>query len=117
MMVTALRKPALKFTKLKIDNKFIERYLNDNSGEEKLLNDFLSKEGLLDTRNEEFLENILQKLSKSKFSFFSGNHEMAERYKKLFSKYLEDAIWNTDEAYYNDIISFFTQIKNRRYSE
>lgn len=98
--------------KLITDSKFIERYLQDNPGEEKILNDFLGKSGLLDKHNESFLENTLQKLSKRKYSLFSGNHELPNKYKNIFKRYLQNAIWNTNQEYYNDISSFFNPTKN-----
>jgi hypothetical protein len=98
--------------KLISDTKFIERYVRDNPGEDKILNDFLNKQGLLDKNNEDFLETILQKLLKNRFSLFSGNHELTERYKKLFKHYLIEAIWNTNEDYYNDISPFFEPTNN-----
>jgi len=94
-------------SKIITDNKFIERYIQDNPGEERILNDFLSKEGLLDKRNETFLESTLQKLAKRKYSLFSGSHQLTNRYKKLLCKYLQTAIRNTNKDYYNDISSFF----------
>ena len=99
-------------SKIITDSKFIDRYLLDNAGEEKILNDFLSKQGLLDKRNELFFNNILQKLSKSKYGLFSGNHELPKRYKKFFRNYLINAVLNTNKDYYNDISSFFVKTNN-----
>ena len=94
------------------DSKFIERYVQDNPDEVKILNDFLSKEGLLDSRNETFLQITLQKLAKRKYSLFSGNHQLTDRYKKIFKNYLINAIWNTNQDYYNDIHLFFIPTNN-----
>lgn len=96
-------------SKIITDNKFIEHYVHDNPGEEKIINDFLSKEGLLDKRNANFLESTLQKLAKKKknHSLFSGNHQLTGKYKNLFKRYLQTSIRNTNEDYYNDIRSFF----------
>ena len=99
-------------SKVITDSKFIERYIQDNPGEDKILNDFLSKAGILDNRNETFLENILQKLEKRKYSLFSGNYQLTDRYKNLFRRYLQTAIWNTNEDYFNDIHNFFNYTNN-----
>jgi len=99
-------------SKVITDNKFIERYVQDNPDEAKILNDFLSKQGLLDSRNETFLENTLQKLAKRKYSLFSGNHQLTDRYKKIFKNYLVNAVWNTNNDYYNDINLFFNPTTN-----
>lgn len=91
------------------DSEFIEKYVLDNPDEVKILNEFLSKEGLLDSRNEAFLRIILQKLAKKKknHSLFSGNHQLTTKYKNLFKRYLKTSIRNTNEDYYYDIRSFF----------
>lgn len=94
------------------DNKFIEQYVKHNPGEIKILNEFLSKEGPLDKHNETFLENTLQKLAKGKYSLFSGNHQLTDRYKKIFKNYLINAIWVTNNDYYNDISLFFNPTNN-----
>lgn len=94
------------------DKKFIERYTQDNPDEIKILNEFLSKEGLLNTANEIYLRNILQKLAKRKYSLFSGNHQLTYRYKKIFKNYLINSIWNTNKDYYNDIQLFFNPTNN-----
>lgn len=99
-------------TKVITDKAFINRYIQDNAGEEKILYDFLMHSGLLDSKNETVLETTLSKLSQKKFSLFSGEHQLTDRYKKLFRKYLENAIWNTNEEYYNDIYSFFNPTSN-----
>lgn len=102
------------------DSKFIDRYVQDNSDEVKILNDFLSKQGMLDNRNETFLENTLQKLAKRKYSLFSGNHQLTDKYKKIFKIYLVNAVWNTNNDYYNDINLFFnptTNLKTRLYKK
>lgn len=88
-------------------NEFTERYIRQNPEEEKILNDFLSRTGLLEKTNEAFLETILFKLAQKKHSLFNGNHELNDNYKKLFRKYLENAIWNTNNDFYNDICNFF----------
>jgi len=89
------------------DTKFIDRYVRDNPGEENILIDFLDRTGILDTANEAFLENTLAKLTKNKYSLFNGQHELNDRYKRLFKQYLVDAIWKTNGDYYNDICLFF----------
>jgi hypothetical protein len=91
------------------DSKFIERYVQDNPDEVKILNEFLSKDGLLDNRNENILKITLQKLAKKKknHSLFSGNHQLTGIYKNLFKRYLQRSIQNTNEDYYDDIRSFF----------
>jgi len=99
-------------TKVITDTKFIDRYIQDNPTEEKIINDFLFKSGLLDSRNERLLETTLNKLSLKKFSLFSGDHQLTVRYKKIFGKYLQNAIWNTNEDYYNDISLFFNATNN-----
>lgn len=99
-------------SKIVTDNKFIQRYLQDNPGEEKILIDFLNKSGLLDKHNETFLNITLQKLAKRKYSLFSGNHELPDRYKRIFKKDLQNAIWNTNQEYYNEISIFFNQTNN-----
>jgi hypothetical protein len=91
------------------DETFIKRYIKNTEDQIKILNEFLNKEGLLDKRNENFLESTLQKLAKRKCSLFSGNHQLTDRYKRIFRKYLETAILNTNEDYYDDIKIFFNQ--------
>lgn len=98
--------------KVVTDTKFIERYIQDNPGEEEILNDFLLRSGVLDSFNESLLENTLTKLSQKKYSLFNGQHQLADKYKRLFRKYLENAIWSTSEEYYNDIYSFFNSTTN-----
>jgi hypothetical protein len=93
--------------KIITDSKFVERYIQDNPGEEELLNAFLLRSGALDSNNESVLENTLTILSKKKYSLFNGQHLLVDKYKRLFRKYLENAIKCTSEEYYNDINSFF----------
>lgn len=105
-------------SKVITDSKFIDRYVQDNPDEIKILNDFLYKQGLLDNRNETFLENTLQKLAKRKYSLFSGSPILTDRYKRIFKNYLVNAVWNTNNEYYNDINLFFnptTNLVNRLY--
>lgn len=89
--------------------KFIKRYVRDNPGEEKILTDFLSKEGALDRKNQQYLENLLNKFSKN--SLFSGNIRLT-KYNHLFNTYLKTAIKNLNPEYYNDISRFFYSTKN-----
>lgn len=89
------------------NTEFIDRYIRQNPEEEKILNEFLTSTGVLEKTNEALLEDTLLKLAQKKNSLFNGEHELNATYKKLFRKYLENAIWNTNQEYYNDVCSFF----------
>lgn len=95
--------------KIITDSEFIKRYVRDNPGEEKILNDFLSKEGELDKKNEQYLETLLNRFSKN--SLFAGNIQLT-KYNHLFNTYLKTAIKNLNPEYYNDISRFFYSTKN-----
>jgi hypothetical protein len=91
-----------------IDNSgFIDKYIRQNPEEENILTDFLTRTGILENTNEAVLENTLFKLAQKKNSLFNGQHELNDTYKRLFRKYLENAIWETNHDYYNDVYSFF----------
>ncbi|MBD0332673.1 MAG: hypothetical protein ICV66_08455, partial [Chitinophagaceae bacterium] len=104
---TCFRIYGTSVNKVVTDESFIQKYLKDNQGEEQLLHEFLTKNGVLDNINEAFLQSTLAKLSQKKFSLFNGYHQLSDRYKRLFKRYLEDAVWNTNPEYYNDIYQFF----------
>lgn len=89
------------------NNEFIDKYIRQNPEEEKILADFFTRTGILESTNEAYLGNTLLKLAQKKNSLFNGQHELNDTYKKLFRKYLENAIWKTNHDYYHDVCSFF----------
>ncbi|MCK9280224.1 MAG: hypothetical protein M0P71_06365 [Melioribacteraceae bacterium] len=93
-------------------DEFIKKYRIDNPDEQNILKEFLSKDGLLDNRNEKYLEDILKKLSRKKHSLFCGNHLLSDKYKNIFLKYLHQSIYNTNPDYYNDIYLLFENSTN-----
>lgn len=100
--------------KIITDTIFIDKYKQDNREEDKLLDDFLAKEGVLDKRNEIILMATLKKFGQRnhRHSIFNGNHQLTPKYKNIFKKYLRNAIWNTNQNYYYDIEKFFMSTKN-----
>lgn len=94
------------------NTEFIDRYMRKNPDEETILNDFLKRTGVLEKNNEAFLESTLLKLAQRKNSLYYGNPELNDNYKKLFRKYLENAIWSTNQEYYKDICSYFNPTAN-----
>jgi hypothetical protein len=105
-------------TKVINNTEFFDKYIRQNPEEEKILKDFLTRTGILESTNEAFLETTLFKLAQKKNSLFNGQHELNDSYKKLFRKYLENAIWNTNQDYHNDVCSFFNptwKLKERIY--
>jgi hypothetical protein len=96
-----------------IDQKFIDKYVADNPEEREILNEFLNKEGPLDRRNEIFLQSILKKLAKRKYSLFF-DPQLTTKYKNIFKNYLREEIKARNLNYFNDIHSLFSPTNNLR---
>lgn len=86
---------------------FIDKYKKNTQGEIEILNDFLNKEGYLDSKNKAYLDKILDDLSRNKYSLFFGNHLLHSTYKNSFKKKLINAIRKNNKDYYKDIKNFF----------
>ena len=91
-------------------------YLNNNDGEIKLLNEFLSKSGHL-SKNNRYINNLLTKLSKRRTSLFCGNTIMAPKLRKMFGKALKESVksgnFRNDQSFVNKIFSKPLQSNNQ----